>query len=193
MSAAKPQAQLVLRSSDISRLGYQVASPNQPIERTVDFEDGNGFISKRQSLMIWKNINLRNVLGPLYKQGAMYNIQLTNTCFGLSSNLGLITTAEKDRAFSIFMKGLPFIYTSNGFGNRNEALLTNCRVSTGALPNIYAYNNPVFTFKTSQGQEDIVNLQIQFRDLLTDVQCPSSASTTLNYPNSTFVFSIYQV
>lgn len=95
MSAAKPQAQLVLRSSDISRLGYQVALPNQPIERTVDFEDGNGFISKRQSLMIWKNINLRNVLGPLYKQGAMYNIQLTNTCFGLSSNIGILTTAEK--------------------------------------------------------------------------------------------------
>jgi hypothetical protein len=52
------KVQLILRSTDISNLGYSGTSPFAPIERSADFTGITGSINRWQSQMTWNNINL---------------------------------------------------------------------------------------------------------------------------------------
>jgi hypothetical protein len=185
------KVQLILRSADISNLGY---TGNNPVERTQAYNGQNGSINIRQSNMTWNNINLRSVLGSLYKDGGTYNLRLVSVVFGLTSNVSTYSSVENDKNFNIYISGLPFIksYCSTGALN-NEALLTTVRVPHGAQAFIFNYNNNVLSFQLSQniGVENI-SINIEFRDFLTDLNEPS-ATMTVGYPHSQYVFEISEV
>jgi len=97
------KVQLILRSADISNLGY---TGNNPVERTQAYNGQNGSINIRQSNMTWNNINLRSVLGSLYKDGGTYNLRLVSVVFGLTSNVSTYSTVENDKNFNIYISGL---------------------------------------------------------------------------------------
>ena len=188
------KVQLILRSADISFLGYATSSPFAPIERTTDYTGSNGSINRWQSNMTWNNINLRSLLGDLFDPNGTYNLKLESVTFSLSSNLSIFTTSENNRAFNIFLSGLPFLNSYSSSGLQNEALICSCRVPSGAQNYIFNYTNNEVTF-TLQNINGInnVNLNIQFRDLLLNSTEPIGASNTHSYPNLQLVFSIYRV
>lgn len=195
----KKKVQFILRSSDISLLSsngfnYYTDAPYGVINRTTDYVGNNGFINANQSNMTWNNINLRGMLGDLYKEGGTYNLKLESVCFGLTSNVNIYSTRQCDCGFNIFMSGLPFMtsYSSN-LSLQNQALLCAVRVPHGANQQIFQYNNNETTFSLTNliGVES-VNINIQYRDLLNNTLKPSVAQT-VNYPHVQFIFSIYLV
>jgi hypothetical protein len=188
---SRERVQLILRSASISNLGY---TNNAPVERTADFDDARGYISQRQSRMIWKNINLRALLQPIWRQGAKYILKLESVTFGLSSNLGIFTSVENDKAFNVFLSGFPFLksYDSSQRTN-NEALLCTVRVPHGGQCHVFTYaNSNELTFTlTDHTSVEMADIQIQFRDLLANTNEPST-TMTVGYPHSQYVFSVYR-
>ncbi len=190
----KQKVQLILRSADIENLGYQT-SPFAPVERTAEATTATGYINRFQSKMTWFNINMRSLLGNLYKEGGKYNLKLESVCFSLTSNLSIYTTAENNRAFNIFMSGLPFMNSYSAKNNlQNEALISVVRVPNGAQHYIYNYSNNELTFdlQNLNGQNNC-NITIEYRDLLLGTNEPIGATNSIAYPNAQFVFSIYEV
>ena len=99
------KSQLILRSSDISNLGYQGAPNYAPVERTADYVAQNGYINTLQTSMTWNNINLRSLLGNLYKDGGTYNIVLEEIIFGLTSNLGAFSAIQTTKLLILICQG----------------------------------------------------------------------------------------
>lgn len=189
------KTQLILRSTDISSLGYNAAAPNAPVERGADTTTTTGFINRWQSNMTWYNVNLRSVLGGLYKEGGKYNLKLESICFSLTSNLTTYTAIENNRAFNVFISGFPFMssYSVSG-GLRNESLLSTVRVPSGAQHYMFNYSNNELTFDLAKlNGINNVDITIQYRDLLLNSTEPIGGTNTVAYPNAQFVFSIYQV
>ena len=58
----KKKSQLILKSSDISNLGYQGAPNYAPVERGANYSGQNGSINTLQTSMTWNNINLSSLL-----------------------------------------------------------------------------------------------------------------------------------
>lgn len=191
----RKKVQLILRSNDISNLGYSGTSPFAPVERTQDFTGTTGSINRWQSQMTWNNINLRSLLGSLYEDGASYNLKLENVTYSLTSNLSVFTTAENNRAFNVFISGLPFMSSYSASNNlQNEGLLCAVRVPSGAQHYMFNYNNNELTFDLAKmNNQNNINITITYRDLLLNSAEPVGATNTVAFPNVQFVFSIYKV
>jgi hypothetical protein len=189
------KVQFILRSGDINNLGYSSTSPNGPVERTSDFIGSNGSINRWQSNMTWNNINLRGLLGDLYDVNASYNLKLESIIFGLTSNLSNYTNFENNKAFSIFMTGLPFQKSySSSLQLYNESHIATVRVPNGSQQYIFNYSNNENTFNLSNNNYmETVNINIQFRDLLLNSTEPIGAVNSIAYPNSQYIFSIYKI
>jgi len=187
---SKPRSQFILRSADISSLGY---TGNAPTERAADFTGSTGFINRWQTNMRWDNINLRSILGDIYENGGKYIMKLESITFGLTSNLSTFTTVQNDKTFNIFMSGLPFIksYSSSRALN-NEILLTPVYVPHGFTSQIFTYNNNLFTFQLTNGfGVENVSISINYRDLLSNTIEPSQ-NLTVAIPHIQLIFSIYK-
>jgi hypothetical protein len=190
------KVQLILRSADISNLGYSGTTPFAPVERTADFTGTTGSINRWQSNMTWNNINLRSVLGNLYEDGASYNLKLENITYSLTSNLSTYTAVENNRGWNIFISGLPFMNSYSSGGNlQNEGLLASVRVPSGAQHYMFNYNNNELTFDLARlNNQNNVNITVTYRDLLLNTAEPIGGGTnSVSYPNVQFVFSIYKV
>ena len=188
--SGRKRCQFILRSTDISNLGY---TNNAPVERTADITTSKGFINRWQTSMRWDNINMRSILGDLYENGGKYNIKLESVCFGLTSNLSTFTSVQNDKTFNIFLSGLPFLKTYSSTRNLdNEILLTPVYVPHGFTSQIFTYNNNEFTFQLtpSFGVENI-SISVNYRDLLTNINEPS-VNLIVGIPHIQLVFSIYK-
>ena len=145
--------------------------------------------------MSFNNINLRAMLGDIYEINGIYNLKLESITFGLNSTLNNYTVVENNKAFNIFLSGLPFMnsYSSN-LQLMNEALLTSVRVPNGAQQYIFNYSNneTTFSLRKSIGIET-VNINIEYRDLLLNLNEPIGGLNSTSYPHVQFIFSIYQV
>ena len=189
------KCQLVLRSADISNLGYATSGTFAPIERTSDYVENNGSINRWQTMMTFNNINLRSMLGSLYRPGGSYNLKLESITYGLNSSLSSYSTIENNKAFNIFISGLPFItsYSSNLY-LANEGLLASVRVPNGAQQYLFNYNNNELSFDlTKANGVEMVNISINYRDLLLNTNEPVGGPLSTSLPHCQFVFSIYLI
>ena len=188
------KSQLILRSADISNLGYQGAPNYAPAERVADYVAQNGSINRLQTSMTWNDINLRSLLGNLYKDGGTYNICLEEIVFGLTSNLGEFSAVQNNKTFNINMSGLPFIksYTSKN-SLTGQVLLTSVYLNTCATCTTLSFYDVENTFQLNQnvGVEN-VNISIYYTDLLNGVSQPTTA-LTVGMPHIQLKFSIYEV
>lgn len=189
----KQKLQLVLRSSDISNLGYG-GNPFAPVERTADFISEKGFINRYQTKFIWNNVNLRSILGNLYKPSGKYNLKLENITFGLTSNLGGYTALQNDLGFNILISGLPGLEGYSIIDNKtSSAILSSVRVPNGANQTIYNYSNNELTFQLSNSNNiENCSITIEYRDLLTNALEPSN-TPNFGYPHIQLIFSIYSI
>lgn len=190
----KRKVQLVLRSADIFNAGYNNASPYGPIEPTQDNYTTTGYINRWNSSMTWYNINIRSILGDLYKHDGVYMLKLESITFGLTSVLTVYTNVENNRAFNIIMSGLPFMSSYSSNYSKNEALIASVRVPNGSQAYIFNYSNNETSFKLQElNGINSVNIHLEFRDLLLNTTEPTPFNDTYAYPHSQYVFSIYLV
>lgn len=191
----KPKVQLVLRSADIDTRIRKYTN-NAPTEPTTDYTDNitGNYINRWRTQMIFNNINIKSILGSLYAKPARYMLKLESITFHLTSNLGLFTTLEQERCWNIFLKGLPFIKSWNNGSSMNEVLLASVRVPSGGMVYTFTFNNSnEYTFEILEAQyNDIVQIEIQLRDQLTNTIEPNT-TYTVAVPNSQYVFSIYKI
>jgi hypothetical protein len=192
--SCKKKAQLILKSADISNLGYQNAGANYaPVERGADYYDVNGSIDTKQTSMTWNHLNLRSLLGGLYKDGAIYNIKLEKIVFGLTSNLGAFSAVENNKTFNIYLQGLPFVksYSSNKVLS-NQVLLSTVTLDSCAHATILTYDDIEFSFQLNQNVSvEDCNITVFYTDLLNNISQPSLA-LTLGMPHIQLSFSIYE-
>jgi len=190
----RKKSQLILKSSDIDNLGYNtIALGEPPVERVAGYNGQNGYINTLQTSMTWNNINLRSLLGDLYKDGAWYNLCLEQIVFGTTSDFDEFSPIENNKTFNIYMQGLPFLrtYTSKNILS-NQILLTTVRLDSCAIPTILYYSDIENTFKLTQNVNvETTNISIYYTDLLTNVSQPTTALTKA-MPNVQFIFSIYE-
>jgi hypothetical protein len=138
--------------------------------------------------MIWRNINLRSILGPIYEDNCHYELELSNIAFFITSNAGSYSTSETDRCFNVTIQGLPNQQSYSSLGINQEAILSSVRLPNGAYCNSYNYNNNKISFKTNNNQ--LCDITITFRNLLNNNIQPQSNAVTLDYPYSQFTFNI---
>lgn len=189
----KKKSQLILKSSDISNLGYQGAPNYAPVERGADYYGQNGSINTLQTSMTWNNINLRSLLGTSYKDGGTYNVCLEQIVFGMTSNLGEFSAIQNNKTFNINMSGLPFVksYASNNILSSQVTLAT-VYLNTCATATVINYSDVEFTFKLNQNvMVENVNITINYTDLLNNVSQPTTA-LTVGMPHIQLIFSIHE-
>jgi hypothetical protein len=190
----RKKSQLILKSSDINNLGYNDAGiGHPPVERGADYFGQNGSINELQTSMTWNNINLRSLLGEIYKDGGCYNICLEQIVFATTSDLTEFSDLENNKTFNINMSGLPFLrtYTSKNILS-NQILLTTVRLDTCATPTIFLFSDIENTFKLTQNVNvENVNISIYYTDLLNNVSQPTTPLTKA-MPNIQLIFSIYE-
>jgi hypothetical protein len=188
------KSQLILRSSDISDLGYQGGPDYAPTERIADYVAQNGSINTLQTSMTWNNINLRSLLGNLYKDSGTYNIVLEEIVFGLTSNLGEFSAIQINKTFNIIMSGLPFIksYTSKN-SLSGQVLLAGMFLDTCATASVFTYSDVENTFQLNQnvGVEN-VNISVYYADLINGSLLGSTVALTVGMPHIQLKFSIYE-
>ena len=190
----RKKSQLILKSSDINNLGYNDAGiGHPPVEKGADYFGQNGSINELQTSMTWNNINLRSLLGEIYKDGGCYNICLEQIVFATTSDLTEFSDLENNKTFNINMSGLPFLrtYTSKNILS-NQILLTTVRLDTCATPTIFLFSDIENTFKLTQNVNvENVNISIYYTDLLNNVSQPTTPLTKA-MPNIQLIFSIYE-
>ena len=102
----KQHAQLVLRTSDINTN-----------------ESNIGVSNTTNSILLWKNINLRTVLGDMYNKYDLFNLSLK---YIGSSDLDPVFSDIDNSNIIININGLPFInqtYNHSRFCNTSNAVL----------------------------------------------------------------------
>lgn len=194
------KTQLVLKSADINESikGYQPVAGSPPIANADNYTSPDGsFINEARNRMIFSNINLRSILGPIYEPDSYYNMQLKNIVFHLSENLSVFAGFEHRRNFNIYLSFEPNILLkawSNG-SVKSEILIASVRVPSGGVCQYFNYyNDNEITFYLPNGlyNADNIKIEIQIRDQVTDQILPRS-SFSVPIPNSQYTFSIYKV
>jgi hypothetical protein len=195
------QTQLVLRTADIPsyenngttlRATY---TNNFPTYRINAFSNEQYEINVNQTKMKFKNINLRSILGSEYDDDQVYCLQLVSITFGLTSNGSTYSANEQDRTFNVVItSGFPFLHQYATNQETTDTSIATLRVPNGTSSNIYSFINKRFFFKTNKNYSfSNIQIGIEYRDIESNVLQPSSGVIATNYPNATFVFSIYKV
>ena len=189
----KKKVQLVLRSSDISNLGYSAGGI--PIEPIGDVTNTRGFINRWHTSYNF-NLSLKSLLGELYnKKGANYILKLENITFGLNSSLSTYSLFENNRSFNVYIGfngGVNLSsYSSNLSVMNYEALLASIRLPNNAQSYNFQYNNNELSFSIDPGS-DLINLSINYKDFLLNSIEPSHTNSTA-IAHAQFIFSIYLI
>lgn len=184
--------QLVLRGSDLS----------------AGTENTSGSASAFRDVLTWKNINLRNILGPLYDKYDTFNFSLSYVCSGPPTNA--LTNADvtsfgrgdvRNLILNIVVSGLPFIgsnYSQSSQHNTSSVFcgsffypahnnLPNNLMMEGCAVTKEFQKSNVITIGKNQEQ---VNLTITLLRV-SDWNPPDmDVNGTTPLPNTTFVFDI---
>ena len=145
---------------------------------------------------VFRNIDLRILLGDMYDKYELFNLSLKSITSSVGGSIGTNTT--KDDGFgtnlnqlsvSIYMSGLPFCnqsYKADTNSITNEVLLTNLIFKRDVSTELFL-NDQYITFNKNQLKSDL-----KFR-----YECISSgvipADSTIAYPHLVYTFEIYGV
>jgi len=95
-----------------------------------------GIISNNRYSMTWYNVNLRNLLGPMYDKYNAINLCFNNFAMSMSGGtFGTDATINDKILLNVYMSGLSFFsFDNQQFGpSNNSALLKTIKLPTGTL------------------------------------------------------------
>ena len=170
----KQHAQLVLRTSDINTN-----------------ESNIGLSNTTNSILLWKNINLRTVLGDMYNKYDLFNLSLK---YIGSSDLDPVFTDIDNSNIIININGLPFInqtYRHSHFCNTSNAVLGLYTIpnTLNSVSSQCFYSSNFLTFGKNQ---ELVNINIYFTRIV-DNDPPPVSIANCSYPEFVFILDIFSI
>lgn len=174
-----PRISFILRESDISTSNVV---GNYPLSNSI------GFIDQYRTSITWKAVNIKNLLGSLYDQYDLFNLDvgsisnpIPTTLFGVSDN---------DRCINFKMAGLDWVfntYDTISLNTVNEAIISNTRFTnqTTAI-NTINHRKMTTTFRKCITTDITINLYN------IDGNPPNMNAGTI-WPQLTFMFRITPV
>ena len=161
-------ASLVLKTSDFT-------SQSDYVYGTA-YSSSQFASNEKMSSMIWRNINLRDILGDMYDKYEYFNICL-NTVSTAQANL--IDTNTDTRNVSLKISGLSFNnqgYVSKSLtNNSNSTVIGTFNFTPSASSAQYYYGCNMATFRKSS---DTVDIKIEYPRILDDVVSNSNLTAT---------------
>ena len=168
----KQHAQLVLRGSDIDEIN-------------------TGVSNLTNSILLWRNINLRTVLGDMYDKYDLFN--LTVKYIG-SGKLNPVFDNIDNSNIIININGLPFInqtYNHSRFCNTSNAVLGLYTIpnTLNSVSSQCFYSSNYLTFGKNQ---ELVNINIYFTRIV-DNDPPPVSIANCSYPEFVFILDIFGI
>ena len=170
----KQHAQLVLRTSDINTN-----------------ESNIGVSNTTNSILLWKNINLRTVLGEMYNKYDLFNLSLK---YVGSSKLNPVFLDIENSNIIVNINGLPFInqtYNQSHFCNTSNAVLGLYTIpnTVNSVSSQCFYNSDYLTFGKNQ---ELVNINMFFTRIV-DNEPPPISLANCTYPEFVFILDIFGI
>jgi hypothetical protein len=157
----------------------------------TDVETSVGVTNPSRSMLTFKNINLRTLLGDMYEQYDTFNLSLTSITSAktlAALGVGFGDNDVDNLNLTLYVSGLPFINNSYSFtraGNTDTAFLGFYQYpSTNATTGFRVYNQAgTLTIGKSQ---DVCNLTLTFKRVVDN----ADPVTLTRFPNTNFTFLI---
>jgi len=131
MEFQTPKVTFSLRAHDISTSNLVGDYPLTNIK---------GSISQYRTTITWNAINFKNLLGELYNNYDLFNIQLINT--GWSLPAGAFGVTNNDRGVNVVMSGLDWAYNNYNTitgNNTNECIIGMAFINPVTVANVGFY------------------------------------------------------
>jgi len=153
---------------------------------TVSTEFGQ--VSQNRTSYTWYNVNLRNLLTPIYDKYDKFNISLNNV---ITSTQGSTASAANDRQIQIKMSGLSWLssYDQQYKNNQFKVIKVLQFQKAGSGCDSFQFNEQYFTFVKSS---DITNITIKLHNVDTDSYTTTTTATEL-FGHMIFNFNIQGV
>lgn len=140
----------------------------------IDTQQGSIF---NMTNFVWKNINLKVLLGDLYDKYDSFNIQLSSITQGVK---GSTSNSAANVLFSVKMSGLNWLSSYDQSTKQNSQQISLCTIKTvttaSAGDYIPLYGAPFYTFTKLY---DTTNINIQLHQLDTDTLISYATAATL--------------
>lgn len=157
-----------------------------------------GIISNNRHSMTWYNVNLRNLLGPMYDKYNAFNLCFNNFSMSMSgANYGTVASSYDNQILHVYMSGLSFLSCDNQqLGPSNySTILRTIKLPTGAsagnLPDSQIFSDKVYV--TFLKNCDNVNITIDLKTVATNTY-PAGINSILYLPGHfAFNFSVYGI
>jgi len=148
-----------------------------------------GQIANNRTTYTWYNVNLRNLLDPIYNKYNKFNISLNNV---ITSTQGITISQANDRQIQIKMSGLMWLSSYNQATGKNDQnkvikLLQFSRVGSGC--DSFQFAEQYHTFLKGS---DNVNITINLHNVDTDTYTQTTTSSEL-FGHFIFNFNIQGV
>lgn len=164
---------------------------SQLVLRTIDLQNANNSNGQRGTInatnynMTWKNVNLRNLLGPMYDRYDLFNLVLKSVAMGNIGGAKVGANLDSNNVL-LNISGLPFmnqtydIYT----GVKPSAIAGTFQVASSTFTNKDYFDNVVLTFGKNQNMCEITINYTKANDNGTP------DTSFLAYGDAVFTFSI---
>lgn len=174
-----PKVNFILKTRDIF---------NSNIIANYPVSNEKGSINQYRTSMTWNAVNMKDILGELYNQYDLFNIELI--VFSAAQILGNFGVTDNDRNVIFKMAGLDWVYNTydtTSFNTKNEAIVGCHRFASQT--NVFNASNirrMTSTFRKNQ----IVNITITLTTIFGTL--PEMNVNTV-FPNMNFGFIITPV
>jgi len=168
------------------------------INASTDFNDyynkvvstSKGQISNNRTTYTWYNVNLRNLLGPIYNKYDKFNISLNSLSTGMQSSTGVLYPFERQLQVKIY--GFQWLSSYNQATQNNDSnkVIKLIQLSSDAASaDSLQFNEEFFTFLKGS---DTVDITINLHTVDYDT---NATPTSYNYllPHMIFNFNIQGV
>ena len=147
-------------------------------------ENNLGVANGSNSNYLWKIINLRTLLGPIYDKYDSFNLTLKY----IASSSNIFTLPANDANVFLNITGLPFLnntYQQSHFCNTSVAVLGtyNFPLVIGQTSNTCFYSSNYITFGKNQ---ELVNINIFYNKIL-------DGSISSQFPGAVFILDIFGI
>ena len=134
-----------------------------------------GQISNNRSTYTWYNVNLRNLLGPIYNKYDKFNISLNSIATGVQGSTAVLYPLERN--LQVKLSGLQWLSSYNQATQNNDSnkVIKLIKLSSAANgSDVIDYNEEFYTFLKGS---DIVDITINLHNVDYDTNSVATANT----------------
>ena len=149
-----------------------------------------GQISNNRSTYTWYNVNLRNLLGPIYNKYDKFNISLNSIATGVKGSTAVLYPLERN--LQVKLSGLQWLSSYNQATQNNDSnkVIKLIKLSSAANgSDVIDYNEEFYTFLKGS---NIVDITINLHNVDYDTNSIPTANTYM-LPHIIFNFNIQGV